>query len=64
MITRVILSIIVAVVVGIVASVIGKALVDAGVANVGGYIDSLSVLIGIVAGIWYYFAGPYPARQL
>lgn len=63
MIVRVILSIVVAVVVGIVVKIVGAGLLDAGVQNTGTYLNGVAVLLGILAGIWYFLAGPYPTRR-
>jgi len=64
MIVRIILSIVVAVVTGVVIKILGAALLDAGVQNVGAYITTVAVLLGICAGIWFYFASPYPTRSV
>lgn len=63
MIVRVILSIVVAVAVAVLVKLVGAGLLDAGVSNTGTYLTGVSVLLGILAGIWYFFAGPYPARR-
>lgn len=64
MIARIILSIVVAVATGILVKIVGAALLDAGVAHVGTYLTGVAVLLGILAGIWFYFASPYPTRRV
>lgn len=64
MIARVFLSIVVAVVVGILVKLVGAGLLDAGAANTGSYLNAVAVLLGICAGVWYFFAGPYPTRRV
>lgn len=60
MIVRIILSVVVAIVVGVVIKLVGAGLLDAGVANTGAYLNAVAVLLGICAGVWYFFAGKYP----
>lgn len=62
MVTKVILSIVVAIVVGILVALVGHGLTDAGVANTGAFLNGIAVLAGILAGVWYFFAGPSPSR--
>lgn len=58
MIRRVILSVIVAVAAGLLTALVGHGLVDAGVPNVGNFLKGIAVLVGVLAGAWYFFAGP------
>ncbi len=64
MVGRVILSIVVAVVTAVVVKLVGAGLLDAGAANTGAYLTAVAVLLGICAGVWFFFASPYPSRRV
>lgn len=58
MIRRVVLSIIVAIVTWILVALVGYGLVEAGISEVGSFVRGVAPLLGVLAGIWYFFAGP------
>lgn len=60
MLTKIILSIVVAIVVALVCVLIGGILAALNVdviKQIGDFLQDYSTLIGILAGIWYFFSG-------
>lgn len=63
MVGKVILSIVVGIVVAVVVKIVGAVLVDSGASNTGSYLNAVAALLGLAAGLWYYFAGTNPAQR-
>lgn len=57
MVSRVILSIIVGVVTWLLTMLVGMVLVQATLDDLGRFVTSVSPIVGLVAGVWYFFAG-------
>lgn len=60
MLSLLVLSVIVACVVGLVAILAGKVLASIGIpiaATVGGFLEQYGWVIGVLAGLWYFFTG-------
>jgi hypothetical protein len=60
MIKQVILAIVVAIATAILVALVGHALVDSGVVNVGNFLKGIAAVVGILAGIWFYFTRSTP----
>lgn len=60
MIARIVLAVIVGVVVGLICLVAGGLLVDLKVSfaqTIGGFLQAWAWVIGLLAALWYFFAG-------
>jgi hypothetical protein len=67
MITRLVLSVIVAIVTGLVCLLLGAILVGLSIpiaTTVGDFLSRWAWAIGILAGLWYFFAGRMPVGHL
>lgn len=62
MLARLVLAVVVAVVVGLVCLLVGSILVTLRVpiaVTVGEYLDAWGWVIGVLAGLWYFFSGGF-----
>lgn len=60
MLSRVVLAVVVGVVVGLVCLVVGSLLADVKVSfaeTIGGFLAAWCWVIGLLAGLWYFFSG-------
>jgi glutamate mutase epsilon subunit len=64
MIKQVILAIVVGIVTAIVVALIGVVLVEVGVEQIGNFVKGVAAVVGILAGIWYFFTNQTPTRAL
>jgi hypothetical protein len=68
MIAKIVLAVVVAVVVTLACYLVGAILASLTVSiavTVGDFLKTYGGILGILAGLWYYFAGPaYPRRQI
>lgn len=60
MLSLLVMAVIVACVVGLIAILAGKILSSVGIpiaATVGGFLEQYCWVIGVLAGLWYFFSG-------
>lgn len=60
MLSRLILSVVVAVVVTLACTLVGAILISLGVAiavTIGDFLKAYAGVLGVLAGLWYYFSG-------
>jgi hypothetical protein len=64
MLSRVALSVVVGVVTWIVALLVGWVLVEVSLESIGAFVKGVAPLLGLVAGVWYFFTGETPGRAV
>lgn len=62
MLRQLILAVCVGVVTAIVVALIGVVLVMAHLVEVGNFVKGISAIVGLIAGVWYFFTNQTPTN--
>lgn len=57
MLTRLVLSVVVGIVTAIVIYLLGVVLIEVDAESVGNFFKNVAGILGLLAGIWYFFVG-------
>lgn len=60
MLSRIALAVVVGVITALVVALIGYILVEVGLVSIGGFVKGISALVGLLAGVWFFFTGQTP----
>lgn len=64
MLKRVLLAVLVGIVAALVTLLVGHILVEVGVEQIGAFVKGVAVLVGLIAGVWYFLTGQTPSQAL